>query len=218
MRLVFLFVGMAVAFLAVWMIWGGSWDERFTLEGTVAWLEGTGSWAWAAGIGLLIADLELPMPGTIVMAALGYVYGPWLGGLLAFTGEMLASITGYGVGRMTGEKFVKRWLGDKDFERGKMFFGTGGGWVVALSRSLPILPEVVSCMAGISRMPFGRFLLASVCGNLPLAFAFGFIGASGKNAPWWAIAASIGVPAVLWLLAKRWRGRDASPRRPAGDG
>ena len=180
MRLVFLFVGMAVVFLAVWMIWGGSWDERFTLEGTVAWLEGTGSWAWAAGIGLLIADLVLPMPGTIVMAALGYVYGPWLGGLLAF--------------------------------------GTGGGWVVALSRSLPILPEVVSCMAGISRMPFGRFLLASVCGNLPLAFAFGFIGASGKNAPWWAIAASIGVPAVLWLLAKRWRGRDASPRRPAGDG
>lgn len=211
MRLVLLFVGMALLFLAVWMIWGGSWDERFTLDGTVAWIQGTGSWAWAAGIGLLIADLVLPMPGTIVMAALGYVYGAWLGGALAFVGQMLASLAGYGAGRMLGEKFVRRWLGDRDFEWGRKFFGVGGGWMVAFSRALPILPEVVSCMAGISRMSFGRFVLASACGNLPMAFAFGAIGASGKDAPWWAVVASILVPGMLWLGAKRWKEKVASP-------
>lgn len=198
-----LFVALALLFLGAWMIWGGSWDEQFTLRGTIEWLGSTGSWAWAAGIGLLIADLVLPMPGTIVMAALGYVYGPWVGGIVALVGEMLASIAGYGAGRMLGEKFIRRWLGDSDFERGRKFFGEGGGWVVAFSRALPILPEVVSCMAGMSRMPFGRFLLASACGNVPMAFAFALIGASGKDAPWWAIGASILVPGVLWMVARK---------------
>lgn len=205
MRLIGVFVALALLFLGAWMLWGGSWDERFTLHGTIEWLNGTGSWAWAAGIGLLVADLVLPMPGTIVMAALGFVYGGWLGGSVAFAGMMLSSMAGYGAGRLMNEGFVRRWLGDADFERGRKFFGDGGGWVVAFSRALPILPEVISCMAGMSRMPFGRFLLASACGNVPMAFVFALIGASGKDAPWWAVVASIVVPGILWLVARRWK-------------
>lgn len=205
MRLIVLFVGMAVVFLATWLIWGGSWDEQFTLEGTVAWMGGTKDWAWAAGIGLLVADLFLPMPGTVVMAALGYLYGPWIGGLLASVGGMLAGVAGYGVGRMFGENFSRRWLGEKDFERGQRVFEKGGGWIVAFSRALPILPEVISCLAGISRMPFGKFLVALACGSVPMGFTFAAIGASGNDAPWWAIGASLVVPGVLWLVAKRWQ-------------
>lgn len=205
MRFFGVFVALALLFLGAWMLWGGSWDERFTLHGTIEWLNGTGSWAWAAGIGLLVADLVLPMPGTIVMAALGFVYGGWVGGSVALAGMMLSSMAGYGTGRLMNEGFVRRWLGDADFERGKKFFGDGGGWVVAFSRALPILPEVISCMAGTSRMPFGRFLLASACGNVPMAFVFALIGASGKDAPWWAVVASIVVPGILWLVARRWK-------------
>lgn len=205
MRLVWLFVGMAVLFLISWAIWGGGLEERFTLEGTTAWMEHAGSWAGFAGMGLLVADLVLPMPGTIVMAALGWIYGPCLGGIFAFAGQMLASCAGYGVGRLCGEKFVRRWLGDRDFEKGRRFFGAGGGGLVAISRALPILPEVVSCMAGLSRMPVTRFFLASTCGNLPMAFVFSFIGASGKDAPWWAVGASVVVPGALWLAAAGWK-------------
>jgi uncharacterized membrane protein YdjX (TVP38/TMEM64 family) len=181
------------------MIWGESLDGYFTID----WIKGMGVWAWAAGIGLMVADLILPMPGTVVMAALGFVYGMVAGGLIALTGLTLATSIGYGIGRSLGEKFVRRWLGDRDYENGKKFFSKGGGWAVAISRSLPILPEVVSCMAGISRMPFGRFSLAAFCGNLPMAFLFAAIGASGNDAPWWAIAASLLVPAVFWLVASR---------------
>jgi uncharacterized membrane protein YdjX (TVP38/TMEM64 family) len=205
MRLILLFAGMALACLGVWLIWGGAWDERFTLLGTVGWLGQSGGWAWAAGIGLLVADLALPLPGTVVMAALGYVYGWWLGAWIAFVGTMLGSAAGYGAGRVMSENFVRRWLGGRDFERGRKMFGTGGGWIVALSRAVPILPEVVSCMAGMSRMRFGRFLVAAACGNAPMAVVFGAIGATGKDAPGWAVAGSILVPGVLWLVAARWQ-------------
>jgi uncharacterized membrane protein YdjX (TVP38/TMEM64 family) len=41
------------------------------------------AWAWAVGIALIWADLVLPVPQTVVIAALGIIYGTVLGGLLA---------------------------------------------------------------------------------------------------------------------------------------
>lgn len=204
MRLTLLFVVLAALVLGSWLIWGGSMEERFSLTGSVAWLEGAGSWAWLAGIGLLVSDLVLPVPGTVIMSALGYLYGPWLGGLAASAGAMTAGLAGYGAGRLFGERLARRWLGDHEFEKGRLLFGRGGGWIVALSRALPILPEVISCTAGLVRMPFGRFTLALACGSLPMGFLFAAIGAAGRDAPGWAIAFSILIPALLWLAARRW--------------
>jgi hypothetical protein len=45
-------------------------------------MESYGSWAWAAGIALLVSDIVLPVPSTVVMSALGWMYGWWIGGLI----------------------------------------------------------------------------------------------------------------------------------------
>lgn len=148
MRLALWFLFLAVLFLGIWMIWGGGWDERLSFAGSVKWLEAAGPWAWMAGIGLLVGDLVLPVPGTVVISALGYIYGAFFGGLISATGLTAAGMLGYGAGRLFGERFARRWLGDRDYENGKLLFAQGGGWIVALSRALPILPEVISCTAG----------------------------------------------------------------------
>lgn len=203
MRLLLWFIGLAALVIAVWAIWGGAWEERFTLAGAVAWIEGAGPWAWAAAIGLLAADLVLPVPGTVVMSALGLIYGTALGGLVAALGSIVAGLCGYGVGRLIGEKAARKLLGDGDFEKGQRIFSRGGGWMIALSRAVPILPEALSCTAGLVRMPFGRFLGSLTCGSLPVGFLYAWIGAVGRDAPGWAFGFSIAVPAVLWLVAGR---------------
>lgn len=203
MRLLFWFMGVAAAVIVVWLVWGGSWEARFTLHGAVAWIEGAGPWAWAAGIGLLAADLLLPVPGTVVMSALGLIYGTVGGGLAAAAGSMVAGLSGYGISRLVGEKAARKLLGDRDFERGRLLFGRGGGWMIALSRALPILPEALSCTAGLVRMPFGRFLASLACGSVPVGFLYAWIGAVGRDTPGWAMIFSIGVPALLWLAARR---------------
>lgn len=205
MRLVLWFVVLGGLVLGAWMIWGDSWEGSFTLAGSVKWLESAGPWAWAAGIALLVGDLFLPVPGTVVISALGYVYGVLVGGLLASVGLILSGIAGYGLGRMFGEKFARRWLGDSDFEKGKRLFSNGGGWVVAMSKALPILPEVVACTAGLVRMPFGRFMAALVCGSLPMGYIFAAIGQAGREAPGWAFALSLLLPALLWIVAAKFK-------------
>ena len=203
MRVVLWFVILAALVLGVWLGWGGRWDDQFTLIGSVKWLESAGPWAWAAGILLLIGDLALPVPGTIVISALGYVYGTLLGGLVASVGLIAAGLLGYGLGRLFGEKFARRWLGERDYEKGTRLFAKSGGWVVALSRALPILPEVISCTAGLVRMPFRQFAVALACGSVPMGFAFAAIGRAGHEAPGWAFSLSLVVPALLWLAAGR---------------
>jgi uncharacterized membrane protein YdjX (TVP38/TMEM64 family) len=201
MRLVFSMIALAVFFLVGWGLVGEGLEEVWNVEKLAGYFEQAKSWAWLLGILLLLVDLLLPIPGTIVMSALGVVYGFWIGGLIATIGSMLAGILGYGVGRFFDEKFAQRWLGEKDFEKGRSIFEKSGAWVVAMSRALPILPEVLACMAGLLRMPFGTFVIALACGAVPMGFLFAWIGTMGREQPAWGLAFSLGVPAVLWGAA-----------------
>jgi len=207
MKLALWFLALAALVMGTWLVWGGGWDRHFTLEGSIRWLEGTGSWAWAAGIGLLASDIVLPVPGTVISSALGYIYGTFVGGVVATVGLVAAGLLGYGAGRCFGGRFARKILGDRDFEKGERLFAKGGGWIVALSRSLPILPEVISCTAGLVRMPFRNFVIALFCGAAPMGFAFAAVGSAGREAPVWALALNLAIPAVLWGIAAKLKHR-----------
>ncbi|MDZ4402001.1 VTT domain-containing protein [Prosthecobacter sp.] len=185
------------------VIWGALFDEVLSLEGARKWMEGYGDWAWAAGIALLISDIVLPVPSTVVMSALGWKYGWWLGGLICVAGSMLSGIIAYASCRWLG-RGAARWIAGEDgLQRGEEIFEKRGGWLVALSRWMPVLPEAVACLAGLSNMRWRVFLPALGCGSVPLGFAFAAIGHLGQSEPGWAIALSCLVPVLLWLGAAR---------------
>jgi len=97
-----------------------------------------------------------------------------------------------------GIKNVKETVG-----RAEAFFGRSGGWAVVLSRWLPILPEVIACMAGLARMPFGMFLAALLCGSVPMALVFAWLGHAGAESPAVAVAASALLPVLLWAAIRK---------------
>lgn len=202
MRLLLWFVGVMGLVLASWAIWGGGWEARFSLEGAVEELTTAGSWAWAWGMGLLVGDVVLPIPGTVVMSALGWVYGPLIGGLFGALGSITAGLVAYGLCRLCGDRAARWILGEKDLERGHRMFSKAGGWIVCLSRALPLLPEAVACTAGLVRMPFKKFLVALVCGSVPMGFVFAWVGATGHQAPGLAFGLSLGLPVVLWVASR----------------
>jgi uncharacterized membrane protein YdjX (TVP38/TMEM64 family) len=201
MRLVGLMLALGLFFLLGWWLFGRGLEEMWDVGTLAGRFEEARSWAWLVGIGLLVADLVLPIPGTVVMSALGAVYGFWIGALLAAAGSMLAGMCGYGIGRIFSEQRTKKWLGQRDFNRGRELFVRRGAWVVAISRALPILPEVIACTAGLLRMPFAKFTIALACGSLPMALLFSWIGTVGREDPVWGLAFSLLLPAILWTLA-----------------
>ena len=203
MRFLAVFIVLALLFSVPFLLLGDAFQERISADGRVSsWIEDYGSWAWMVGVLLLAADLVLPVPSTAVMSALGLVYGAFLGGLIGSVGSILSGCLGYGICRSLGRRAAIRIAGEKDLRRGERLFASVGGWVVALSRWLPLLPEVVACMAGLTRMPPTQFLLALVCGTLPLAFTFAAVGERGVDSPVLALLLSAALPVVLWPLAQ----------------
>ena len=159
-------------------------------------------WGWLIGLGLLAADLLLPIPATGVMAALGVAYGPLLGGALSALGSFLSGSLGYAACRLLSEARVERMVGAADLRRARRLAASVGGWLVAGSRALPLLPELVACAAGLVRMAPGRFFPALACGALPTGFAFAGLGAIGSDRPVLTVAVATLLPLALWPLVR----------------
>ncbi|MEM6279824.1 MAG: VTT domain-containing protein [Verrucomicrobiota bacterium] len=203
-RLFLLFLVLALLVIVPFLVWGGRFEEEMTQENTVERLRATGSWAWAVGMGLLIVDLFLPILGTVVMSALGLIYGWFLGGILAAAGSIAAGLLAYGLCRKLGRGAARSLAGEEGLAQGeKLFRGEIGGWLVALSRWMPVLPEVVACLAGLSKMPFPRFAAALSAGSIPMGFLFAWIGDAGEATPRLALLLSAILPPLIWG-AFRW--------------
>jgi uncharacterized membrane protein YdjX (TVP38/TMEM64 family) len=83
-------------------------------------------------------------------------------------------------------------------DRMGVFFERSGAWAIVLTRSLPYsIPEAVTFLAGLGRMPFEKFLAAMVLGSVPTAFVFAGIGAAWADQPLLALAVSYVLPIAL---------------------
>ena len=159
--------------------------------------------AGLAGIGLLIADVIAPVPSSIIMLANGILFGPIWGTLLSILGGSGAALAGYWIG-IQGEHVGKRWLGTEALARANFFFRKHGMVAVIASRPVPILAEAVSIIAGISRMPAGKFLSATLLGLLPTAVIYAIAGAYTLtvNSGLYAFIAVMLLGGVVWLVGK----------------
>jgi len=200
MRLWWTVLGLALVLLLPFLLWGGTFMEWLDGGAAIEKLRSFGAWGGIAVIALLIGDLFLPIPATPVMSAAGYLYGIWWGGLFSATGSFLSGMLAYALCRKWGRSIALRLAAPGELERGETLFRKFGGWLVVLSRWLPLLPEVVTCVAGLTRMPPRPFAAALACGSIPMAFVYAAIGAAGHGDPQLALWLSALVPILLWSI------------------
>src|SRR5688572_11252363 len=55
-----------------------------------SWLDAFGQWTWLVAVALLVADIFLPIPTTLIITVMGQKYGPILGGLIGTLGSFSA--------------------------------------------------------------------------------------------------------------------------------
>jgi uncharacterized membrane protein YdjX (TVP38/TMEM64 family) len=160
------------------------------------------NWAWAVGIALIWADLVLPVPQTVVIAALGIIYGTVLGGLLGSVGLITGGLLGYVLMLTAARRMLKRLVGPRSLSRMESLFERAGAWAIVLTRSLPYsIPEAMVFLAGLAGMPMRKFTAALTVGSVPIAFAFAAIGAGWADQPILALVASYVLPILLLPVA-----------------
>lgn len=160
----------------------------------------------ALEIGILAADLVLPVPSSLVATLGGAELGVEVGTACAFLGLSAGSLAGWWAGRAAGARAlaglaaadrhalerIQRWLGPL---------------LVVLTRPLPLVAEATALVAGGSGMPLRDFLPAAASGNFAIALVWSAAGAAGRSADSLPIALiwSLVLPVALAWLAVRFR-------------
>lgn len=132
------------------------------------WLNSTGGDGWrfgATGAGLLVLDLLIPIPSSIIGALLGGRLGFWAGTAWSFLGLALGHTLGYALGRLTPARWASH-------------LPAVPSWIaVLLSRPVPAFAEALALAAGAARMPLTAFLSSAALGDLIYAAALAADGA-----------------------------------------
>ncbi|MCP4366826.1 MAG: VTT domain-containing protein [Deltaproteobacteria bacterium] len=200
LKLLAIFFVISFVFLLAYAIWGDDFEFLFSFKACKDWFSNIRPWAWAVGILLLISDLVLPVPATGVIAALGAVYGIWTGTVIGLVGSVSAGVVGYATARHAGYRVVRYIASEKELARHRVFFDQWGGYAVIASRMIPLMPEVVSVLAGLFNMKFRRFLAALLVGALPACLLFSWMGHFSREDSGIGILLSVLFPVILWPL------------------
>ncbi len=207
-RLVIIIVAMVLGFSVLFVVADQfGWLEHDFVEQHLSAIQGSGAGqalVVTAIIGLLAVDLVLPVPSSIIMALSGKLLGFLPGGLVAFAGAMLAAAIGFYGCRLGGQRVFDRLVGAADAENISAWFRRYGVYAIILSRPVPMLTEILSCLAGLSKVRARIFFAASILGTLPICFVYSYFGHLGDlTNPWPAIGIALVVPAIGWFIVRR---------------
>ena len=144
------------------------------------WLEHGGLLAASLGVGLLIVDVLLPVPSSLVMVAHGALFGVVVGTLLSLLGSVGAALFGFAIGRR-GKGVLARVVSPAESARADHLLERWGSLAIIATRPLPVLAETVAIMAGASPMSWSRIAFASLVGSLPPALLYALTGAAVAN-------------------------------------
>ena len=198
-KLTIIIVAVTVTLLIPFFLWGDAMDKYFMSAEYKQWIESAHSYAWAVGIALIVGDLFLPIPSPPVMAGLGAVYGVFWGGVFATAGSILAGLLAYGLARGVGIKAARYLASNDELVKFQHFFDTWGGGGIVVSRSLPMLPEVLTLLAGLAKMHFGRFCFSLVLGSVPVGFICAWTGHQASSSINMIIVITL-IPLGLWCV------------------
>ena len=157
-----------------------------------------------AGVLLLIADVFLPVPSSLVMVAHGALFGAVGGTLLSLLGSVASALTAFAVGR-AGNGLIRRFVTEREHARAGAMLERWGLVAIAVSRPVPILAETVAILAGSSPVTWPQLVLAAAAGSIVPAFAYAWAGAHahGLAAQSVIFAGVIAVSAVLLVIGRR---------------
>ncbi|HEY5704268.1 MAG TPA: TVP38/TMEM64 family protein [Terrimicrobiaceae bacterium] len=119
------------------------------------------------------------LPGSVLTIGAGAVYGFWFSTGLVTISSTVGAVVNFLTSRYLARNWMLRKLGHNAKFRALEKAVSAEGWrMILISRMSPIVPHsLVSYAAGLIRISFWRFTLASFIGFLPPSAAYTYVGA-----------------------------------------
>lgn len=156
---------------------------------------------------ILLADILLPVPSSLVSGLAGALLGFWSGVLVIWLGMSAGCLLGYWLGRSAGHAAMRRIVGPAQTERARALFAGKGGVALVVTRAVPVLAEALVLGAGAARMPLVSFMLLTGAANLAVALAYAAVGALALSEGSFLLffIGLAALPAAGWLIWLKFR-------------
>ena len=180
------------------------------LSDPTPWMKRGGVFAAAVGVTLLIVDVVLPVPSSLVMIAHGALFGVIVGTILSLIGSAGATLVGFAIGRRGGFMLERLVSGDER-ERADRLLARWGTLFIVVTRPVPLLAETVAILAGASSISWKSAVVAAITGSLPPALLYaltGSVAASFQNTALMFVLILL-VSGSFWLISYRFQSSGA---------
>ncbi len=186
-------VGLVIVFAVIALAF-----HFFDFTSLTAAVEEAGVWAPLAFILAKVSTLVFaPLSGAALYPLAGAVFGVWWGALYIIIGDLIGSIISFYISRLFGRRVVER------FARGNVplidkvlrVMETTKGFLVARICFIA-LPEAVTYAAGLTRIPFWKFItISTAIGAVPtlILSSAGAWLSLGQNTPMAIVLTVIGL-------------------------
>jgi uncharacterized membrane protein YdjX (TVP38/TMEM64 family) len=184
-------------------------ESSFTKLGEVAlsWSQDNSFYISLVVIIALTLDVFLPVPNGLTNTLAGVALGWSLASLVVWIGLTLGAIFGYLVGRIAARPLAIKMVGELDFSNAEKAAERIDIEGLILARPVPAFAELSTLAAGLTKMPFKKFMIVIALSNIGVAVIFSGLGAAALSAQSSLIGfvgAAI-LPAVLYWIYKRFR-------------
>lgn len=154
----------------------------------------------------LSSVIVAPIPSNLTTVAGGLLFGCWPSFLITTAAVILGSAMVFQLSRNLGQAFARRFISGKTWQRYGKVIQKKRDTFLFLAFLFPFFPDDILCiMAGLTDMPFRRFLLLVVLGRPWGLLVSAAVGGSAVSIPWWGMLL-LGVGGLTIFLLALWYG------------
>ena len=161
-------------------VWGFSLG--LSAEAMAAWIDGLGIWAPIGFVALYAVATVALVPGGIFDLVGGALFGPYLGSAINLLGGTLGAALAFLFARYIARDWAQAKAGPR--LQSIMRSVDEEDWrFVAFVRLVPVIPyNIANYLLGVTRIPFPRYVLATLVFMAPSTVAYTWIGHAGRQA------------------------------------
>lgn len=197
--------------LYLYLEMSGLASRLFRAQSLQITLDEIGFWGPLLIMGLMAGAVVMsPIPSAPIAIAAGLAYGHGWGTVYIVIGAEIGAMIAFGIARLVGYEAMHKRFGQQ----------LNIGWLgssrhlmlaVGISRLLPFISfDVVSYAAGLTRLSYAQFALATLLGIIPMSFLLAHFGSELANSDLQQIMLTIlllgmltGIPVIISILMKR---------------
>jgi len=154
---------------------------------------------------LFIASIPLPIPSSPLALGGGYVFGFWLGTLLALIGLVIGASISFLLVRKFGTPLVEKLIEKRHIVHLNHIFKKRGVAAVLIAYAIPIFPsDALDFILGLTKIKYSTFLWIILIGNIPRYLLINSLGHDLYHGfTWKTVFILFGIMAMIVIAIER---------------